>query len=356
MTKANRREFLISSAPFVTAPLILPMLSTEIVASPTHDPMSAAFALTIQSNWRWCTKCYMLFWNGDPNQGPCAAGGGHDPGASGLKNYYLHAGDRSVDLFDSAKLQTKWRYCTKCHGLFFEGYSPKLGVCAAGGAHNGMGLYFAMQHDIPNGVNNQGGWRFCSKCFAMVWDAYPTKGSCPVGGGHAAQGYEFVLPNNFRPDFHVRTNVTTDGWAPIGGWVDISAKQNGDVVFSGHIHNSGAVSIDFALAAVLFAPAGQSFAFAAQGRADGTQVIFGRERDYNWNHPKNDPTVAFAWNQFSNAVLATRLVASAAIGNDINRFLDGMAREFYELKQNPIALNAAGFGIHPSLFLVVLVK
>jgi hypothetical protein len=41
----------------------------------------------IQNNWRFCQKCYSLFWYGRPDNGVCPAGEAHEPGASG--NYYL---------------------------------------------------------------------------------------------------------------------------------------------------------------------------------------------------------------------------------------------------------------------------
>ncbi len=42
----------------------------------------------------------------------------------------------------------------------------------------------------------QDAWRFCHKCFSMFFDGYPTKGVCPQGGGHEAQGYNFVLDHH----------------------------------------------------------------------------------------------------------------------------------------------------------------
>jgi hypothetical protein len=30
-----------------------------------------------QNNWRFCNKCYALWWNGYPDNGKCAAGGEH---------------------------------------------------------------------------------------------------------------------------------------------------------------------------------------------------------------------------------------------------------------------------------------
>jgi hypothetical protein len=36
-----------------------------------------------QNNWRFCTKCYCLWWNGNPTNGVCPAGGEHLATASG---------------------------------------------------------------------------------------------------------------------------------------------------------------------------------------------------------------------------------------------------------------------------------
>jgi hypothetical protein len=41
----------------------------------------------IQNNWRYCRKCYSLFYYGFDDNGRCPAGGEHD--ASGSANYYL---------------------------------------------------------------------------------------------------------------------------------------------------------------------------------------------------------------------------------------------------------------------------
>jgi hypothetical protein len=41
----------------------------------------------LQNNWRFCQKCYSLFWYGRPDNGVCPAGDEHD--ASGSGNYYL---------------------------------------------------------------------------------------------------------------------------------------------------------------------------------------------------------------------------------------------------------------------------
>ena len=36
-----------------------------------------------QNNWRYCRKCFGLFFNGEGTPGDCPAGDGHDASASG---------------------------------------------------------------------------------------------------------------------------------------------------------------------------------------------------------------------------------------------------------------------------------
>jgi hypothetical protein len=35
-----------------------------------------------QNNWRFCNKCYSLWWNGRPDNGHCPAGGAHEGSGS----------------------------------------------------------------------------------------------------------------------------------------------------------------------------------------------------------------------------------------------------------------------------------
>ena len=44
---------------------------------------------TEQNNWRFCNKCYTLWWNGRPDNGHCPAGGAHE--GTGSWNFYLPA-------------------------------------------------------------------------------------------------------------------------------------------------------------------------------------------------------------------------------------------------------------------------
>ncbi len=59
----------------------------------------------------------------------------------------------STLMFNKAVAQSKketgkkhdWRYCGKCHGIFYAGY-PDNGRCAAGGGHNAIGYNLVLPH------------------------------------------------------------------------------------------------------------------------------------------------------------------------------------------------------------------
>ncbi|MFI8438815.1 hypothetical protein ACIGJO_34820 [Streptomyces sp. NPDC079020] len=51
-------------------------------------------ALTSQTNWRYCNKCFGLWFNGNPTNGVCPAGGSHT--SVGSFNYLLVADTASL--------------------------------------------------------------------------------------------------------------------------------------------------------------------------------------------------------------------------------------------------------------------
>jgi hypothetical protein len=107
--------------------------------------------MSSQSNWRFCTKCYSLFWYGYPTTGSCPAGGGHSPLESDSPTHAASSLNFELDIVDgnpapgpnpgggggssSAGTQGNWRFCTKCYSLFWYGYGT-AGTCAAGGGHS----------------------------------------------------------------------------------------------------------------------------------------------------------------------------------------------------------------------------
>lgn len=311
MSKTTRREFLIASAPLIAAPLLLPMLPGTAIAAD-------------QAEWRFCNKCFSLFFNGfGDNKGRCAAGGAHT-----AQGFSFHL---PFNVAATATAQSDWRFCNKCLGLFWNGVADK-GRCAAGGGHNMYGFDYVPQHSVNPNATNQHNWRFCQKCKAMFWDGAPTKGGCPAGAGHSAQGFMFVLRHDPpTPEFRVRTELHTDGWAPISGWAEITANSNGDFTWSGHVRNSGAINIRFTLIFALISPSGEAYIFTiANKRLDGTEVLIERDRNFNWNEQKNAvSSIARKWSDFSRSRLTTKLVASSAVGSGLTNFAEKIVGEAY---------------------------
>ena len=141
--------------------------------------------LTGQPDWRFCQKCRSMFWDGTPDKGACATGGGHS--AQGLM-FIL-----PFNMPETPNKQKDWRFCQKCRSMFWDGDPNNKGICPKGGRHEAQGLNFVLPHDTPAG--GQRDWRFCQKCRSMFWNGDPNnKGVCPQGGRHEAQGFNFVLP------------------------------------------------------------------------------------------------------------------------------------------------------------------
>lgn len=96
------------------------------------------------------------------------------------------------DVPESTWAQQNWRYCQKCHMLFFDGY-PDKGVCPGGGGHFAAGFNFVVPHDVAPSGPSQANWRYCHKCHTMFFDGYANKGVCAASGGHSAAGFNFVV-------------------------------------------------------------------------------------------------------------------------------------------------------------------
>jgi len=186
-----------------------------------------------QDNWRFCVKCSSMFWNGDPQglKGVCAKDGqGHD--AAGF-NFVIER-----DLPASENIQPDWRFCVKCFLMFWDGDPQGLkGVCAKDGQGHVTvpeSFKFALSHTtpaspIPDSPIRQGQWRFCPKCFSTFWNAAPlrpdgslNKGMCAKDGqGHDPVGFNFVLAHDTNPliqliDESTRVQVSGQGFIPKG--------------------------------------------------------------------------------------------------------------------------------------------
>ncbi|TWI69491.1 hypothetical protein IP91_00560 [Pseudoduganella lurida] len=155
----------------------VPLLSPGVATLVYAQPPS-------QGDWRYCHKCHAMFFSGFPAKGVCKAGGAHE--AMGFNFVLPH------DVPETGTAQSKWRFCQKCNGMFFDGF-PGKGICAAGGPHVPAGYVFTLPHSAPESPTAQASWRFCQKCMLMFFDGFPDKGVCGAGGGHQAAGLTFVL-------------------------------------------------------------------------------------------------------------------------------------------------------------------
>ena len=133
-----------------------------------------------QEEWRYCSKCHGLFFGGTPSAGStggvCPAGGAHNANASG--NYILSTGA-------NVQGQMGWKWCSKCQGLYFANNPGSK--CPAGGSHinTGSGSYVLAFQSSSNA--GQANWRWCNKCQGLFFAGNPGS-KCPGGGEHNTTG------------------------------------------------------------------------------------------------------------------------------------------------------------------------
>lgn len=144
-----------------------------------------ATAISIQSGWRWCRKCEGLFFVGNSGKGRCAAGGMHDDTGSG--HYLLQLAPPG---------QANWRRCRKCEGLFFFGNNkadgfPSFGRCAVAGGAIGNNhepvlsdQFFVNLNSFFGSLGSQSDWRWCRKCEGLFFSGNAANGRCAAGGSH----------------------------------------------------------------------------------------------------------------------------------------------------------------------------
>jgi len=159
---------------------------------PAADAVASLTVANDRPNWRFCNKCFVMFYTPNPNQA-CAGGGKHRQ--QGYR-FRLPFGGR-----ETPTVQARWFACRNCATMSFAGYRQR-GRCPANaqyttdrGHEADRTFAYMLPHDMPATGRAQGSWRFCNKCMAMFFDGYPAKGVCAAGGGHVAQGYQFVLPH-----------------------------------------------------------------------------------------------------------------------------------------------------------------
>jgi hypothetical protein len=147
-------------------------------------PAALVAAPPSQPRWKRCTNCSLLFYDGYKDNGRCVAGGAHV--AVQPFDYVLTYDD------STGPGQGDWRYCRYCKALFFNGY-PAKGTCPGRAeGHQAAGYNFFLPHDRQPDRNEHTSWRFCSRCEGLFYEVGENP-RCPAGDRHAAAGYVFVL-------------------------------------------------------------------------------------------------------------------------------------------------------------------
>jgi hypothetical protein len=131
---------------------------------------------------------------------------------------------KPISVLAGSTDQSDWRFCNKCQAIFYNGYRSK-GRCPTGGAHAAQGYNFVLPHDVRGTPTTQSDWRFCNKCQAMFYDGYPNKGRCAAGGVHVAQGYNFVLPHPPYSSAHCNDGSCQSGY---GTPAELCRNHKGD--------------------------------------------------------------------------------------------------------------------------------
>jgi hypothetical protein len=115
-----------------------------------HGGTSTVYALAhnspqagSQGNWRWCRKCEGLFFHGMATDGFCPAGGAHDASSSGEYHVRMLGGIAPKTKVVGPSTWIQWRWCSKCYALFWYPGGNQKGICPKGGGHdsNGSGYY-----------------------------------------------------------------------------------------------------------------------------------------------------------------------------------------------------------------------
>lgn len=185
-TGLSRRRFLKSG--FGLGALGVAGTSALVPTTAEATPAAAPSEGEGQRGWRFCRKCYGLFYSGFGTFGRCAAGGGHSGSPSDESSFDYHVAWFDPGVAAGVEYQTGWVYCPRCECLT---WAPGDGWCPGGGHHviEGTSLAYGVWHDwqVADPTRWQLGWRFCHKCSNI---AFPNNGPgpCPAGGRHDHSG------------------------------------------------------------------------------------------------------------------------------------------------------------------------
>lgn len=154
--------------------------------------------MAFQGNWRLCTLCAGLYFDGHATKGVCPVRSTSffEPHAAFEVVTFLVEGAEGPERPGT---QDNWCWCRKCEGMFFKG-NATAGVCPRGGEHDSTdsGIYrFTFgKKPTPKGQSD-GQFRWCRKCEGMFLSidriGLLRNRECPAGGRHDVLESGFYL-------------------------------------------------------------------------------------------------------------------------------------------------------------------
>ncbi len=157
---------------------------------------------TGQRRWRFCLKCGGMFWAPDNvPAGVCPKNGAHEFHSESFEFFLPNDHQGATD----ATGQKDWRFCRKCHGLFWaENGDPTGSICPnpdGGSTHDPIGWNFHLPNDHQGAGPATGQqWRFCAGCHGLFWNEDGFKGLCPGAPGGGVHLHPLLgAPTMFAP-------------------------------------------------------------------------------------------------------------------------------------------------------------
>ncbi len=131
----------------------------------------------------------------------------------------------------------------------------------------------------------------------------------------AQPGTNGVLPETVT----LHSGPITSGLS-IGGSATLVMASNGDFTFSGHMHNSGALGIDYLLTLVAMTPSGIAYTVQRQGNTAGTLTTGSHDDD--WTTADRKDGIRERWAEASQASLTWTMHANDTLTNQVAKALE----------------------------------
>jgi hypothetical protein len=114
-----------------------------------------------------------------------------------------------------------------------------------------------------------------------------------------------------------------DWYAAAGGWSQLSLHSDGNWNFSGHLHDSGFTSYgDSVVWAVHNLGTDETYLFPHGGHMDGTAVIFGRNRDDDWNNTGTNNVLTDSWEGLFKLNGGYHVTMKATVNTDLKDVIE----------------------------------